>query len=286
MVACFLWEEEAAGSSPASLRESGDSRSPEGEGRKIARAVMIVEVLYGVFGAGVLLSALAVTRAATPVNAALRLVLAFCNAAGRRRLLQVEFRALIFRVVYVGAVRVLFLFVVRRLNVQPLPRHERVRSGTWPRGLVVLGLFLGERWGVRSEVRAKEAALPVSRRTGVGSGGGSGERAVATRTREGAAEAVRGSGPAGRSWTGEVVERVEPRTNLEARGQVLYTEYRVAFLRAGLVLLVARVGAIVLTRTVPSSSREQTLRQQVHQQVSRDVEQAILLTKPEAPRVG
>ena len=285
MVACFLWEEEAAGSSPASLREGGDPRGRGGE-KKIARAVMIVEVLYGVFGAGVLLSALAVTRAATPVNAALRLVLAFCNAAGRRRLLQVEFRALIFRVVYVGAVRVLFLFVVRRLNVQPLPRHERVRSGTWPRGLVVLGLFLGERWGVRSEVRAKEAVLPSARRTGAGSGGAGGERALGERARAGAAEAVRGSGAEGRSWAGEVVERVEPRTNLEARGQVLYTEYVVAFLRAGLVLLVARVGAIVLTRTVPSSSREQTLRQQVHQQVSRDVEQAILLTKPEAPRVG
>ena len=87
----------------------------------------------------------AVITAANPVQAALRLVLVFCNAAGLRRLLQVDFRALIFLVVYVGAVRVLFLFVVRRLNVQPLSRADRSRARVRPRAAAVATRFRGER---------------------------------------------------------------------------------------------------------------------------------------------
>lgn len=201
-----------------------------------------------------LLSALAVITAANPVNAALLLVLTFCNAAGRRRLLQVEFRALIFLVVYVGAVRVLFLFVVRRLNVQPLSRSERSRARVRPRAVAVGAVFLGERRVVRGDVRTL--------------GGEAGARSPGTRV-----------------WTDTATRRTG-RSNLAALGQLLYTHYLSAFLRAGLVLLVARVGAIVLTRTVPSSSREAVLRQQVHQQVARDVDQAVLLTRPRTRTVG
>lgn len=195
----------------------------------------------------------AVVTAGNPVQAALRLVLVFCNAAGLRRLLQVDFRALIFLIVYVGAVRVLFLFVVRRLNVQPLARADRSRARVRPRAVAVATRFRGERYLVRGEGVYR---LPVSTRARV-------EGGVAGFTSQ--------------DWAagGSAGLRLEGRTDIQALGQVLYTDYALPFLTAGVVLLVARVGAIVLTRTTPTPASVRPRRQQVDQQRSRSVSKAV-----------
>jgi NADH-quinone oxidoreductase subunit J len=109
-------------------------------------------VLFYVFSAVLVLSALRVITARNPVHAVLFLVLAFFNAAGLWMLLHAEFLAIMLVMVYVGAVMVLFLFVVMMLDIN----IERLRQGFWsylPLGAVVglimageMGLILGGRY--------------------------------------------------------------------------------------------------------------------------------------------
>src|SRR4030095_7962816 len=82
-------------------------------------------VLFYVFAAVMVLSALRVITAKNPVHAALFLVLAFFNAAGIWLLLKAEFLAIVLALVYVGAVMVLFLFVVMMLDIN----IDRMREG-------------------------------------------------------------------------------------------------------------------------------------------------------------
>ncbi len=101
---------------------------------------MIETVVFYVFAAILLLSALRVITARNPVHAALALVLAFFTAAGIWLLLRAEFLAITLVLVYVGAVMVLFLFVVMMLDVN----LERLREGFWknlPMAVVVGGIM-------------------------------------------------------------------------------------------------------------------------------------------------
>jgi len=140
-----------------------------------------------------------------PVHSVLFLILAFVNAAGLFVLMGAEFLAMILVVVYVGAVAVLFLFVIMMLDVD----FSELREGFieyLPIGLVIGGVFLAELllvgggWVISPNVaKSITAAIPANV------------------------------------------------SNTEALGLVLYTKYIHYFQIAGLVLLVAMIGAIVLT---------------------------------------
>jgi NADH-quinone oxidoreductase subunit J len=165
---------------------------------------MIVQAIFFYLFAGVLVaSAVMVIAARNPVHSVLFLILAFVNAAGLFVLLGAEFLAMILIVVYVGAVAVLFLFVVMMLDVD----FAELKQGFLqylPFGLVIAGIFLAE------------LLLVVG------------------------------------AWTiGVNITRAAPIppqvSNTEALGLVLYTKYVYFFELAGLVLLVAMIGAIVLT---------------------------------------
>ncbi len=104
---------------------------------------MFEAVVFYLFGAVLLISGLAVITARNPVHGALFLVLAFFTAAALWLLLQAEFLAIALVVVYVGAVMVLFLFVVMMLDIN----FERVREGFWrnlPLALIVGGVMVWE----------------------------------------------------------------------------------------------------------------------------------------------
>jgi NADH-quinone oxidoreductase subunit J len=104
---------------------------------------MFEALVFYAFGAVLLASGLAVITARNPVHAALFLVLAFFTAAALWLLLRAEFLAIALVVVYVGAVMVLFLFVVMMLDIN----LERVREGFWrnlPLALVVGGVMVWE----------------------------------------------------------------------------------------------------------------------------------------------
>jgi NADH-quinone oxidoreductase subunit J len=165
-----------------------------------------------------------VIAAKNPVHAVLFLILAFFNAAGLFVLLGAEFLAMILVVVYVGAVAVLFLFVVMMLDVD----FAELRAGFMknaPLGALV-GLIL-----------FAELVLVV------------GVRVVNPGTLAAASTPIptAGSGI----------------TNTEALGRVLYTKYVYYFQGAGLILLVAMIGAIVLTLRHKVGVKRQSIAAQV-----------------------
>ncbi|HEV2509893.1 MULTISPECIES: NADH-quinone oxidoreductase subunit J [Bosea] len=160
---------------------------------------------FYLFSGVTIASALMVISARNPVHSVLFLILAFVNAAGLFLLLGAEFLAMLLVVVYVGAVAVLFLFVVMMLDVD----FAELRQGFLqylPIGGLIGLIFAVElllvvgAWVIDPQiVRAPVAAIPANV------------------------------------------------TNTAALGQVLYTKYIYYFQAAGLVLLVAMIGAIVLT---------------------------------------
>lgn len=186
-----------------------------------------------------LIAATQVITTANPVHAIFFLVLVFVLTSLLRRLISREFRSLVFLRVYVGAIAVLFLFVVRRLNVQA-DNKERPK-GNIPRLINVAALF--------RFFRGSNILIP-----GWSTGDYQGYDVVLTR------------------------DRLTNRTTI---GQVLYTKFCVEFLLAGIVLLVSRIGAVLLTLSTSTEGKltvTPALRQQVHQQHARDAQRAIFKT--------
>ncbi len=174
-------------------------------------------IAFYLFSAIMIASAFMVIAARNPVHSVLFLILAFFNAAGLFVLLGAEFLAMILVVVYVGAVAVLFLFVVMMLDVD----FAELKSGALqylPIG-ALMGLIL-------------LAELVMVGGVWVMAPGASAALASAT--------------PAGM-------------TNTVALGRILYTDYIYYFQIAGLVLLVAMIGAIVLTLRHRPGVRRQSI---------------------------
>jgi NADH-quinone oxidoreductase subunit J len=166
---------------------------------------MIAALFFYLFAGICVASAVMVIASRNPVHSVLFLILAFVNAAGLFVMMGAEFLAMILVVVYVGAVAVLFLFVVMMLDVD----FAEIRHGVLqylPVGILVGGIFLAElllvvgAWAIGPGV---SAAITAPIPTNV--------------------------------------------PNTEALGLVIYTRYVYFFEGAGMVLLVAMVGAIVLT---------------------------------------
>jgi NADH-quinone oxidoreductase subunit J len=192
--------------------------------------MIISAFFFYLFSAIMIASAVMVIGARNPVHSVLFLILAFVNAAGLFVLLGAEFLAMILVVVYVGAVAVLFLFVVMMLDVD----FVELRQGFLDYlpvgalvGLVVLGellLVLGS-WAFAPEA-AMEAAAPIP--------------PIAS--------------------------------NTQAIGELLYTRYIYFFQAAGMVLLVAMVGAIVLTLRHKTAVKRQSIAAQVGRTPATSVE--------------
>jgi NADH-quinone oxidoreductase subunit J len=181
---------------------------------------MIVQaVLFYIFAAVAVASGAMVVASRNPVHSVLFLIVTFFNAAALFVLIGAEFLAMILVIVYVGAVAVLFLFVVMMLNIDFL----QLRSG------FVRYLPVGAAIGV---VLLAELIFLVFGWFGA-LGGPSAAMASAT---------------AGLSLS-----------NTRALGDILYTRYLFAFQAAGLILLVAMIGAIVLTLRQRADVRRQSI---------------------------
>src|SRR3954471_8606591 len=167
---------------------------------------MIVQALaFYLFAAVLVASGVMVIASRNPVHSVLFLILAFFNAAGLFLLIGAEFVAMILVIVYVGAVAVLFLFVIMMLDVN----FRELRHGILqylPAGALVGLILLGElalvlgSWVVAPQAAGRLAA-PVPAQV----------------------------------------------ANTNALGQLIYTHYAYLFQAAGLILLIAMIGAIVLT---------------------------------------
>lgn len=178
---------------------------------------MAATLFFYLFSTMAIASAVMVILARNPVHSVLFLILCFFNAAGLFILMGAEFLAMILVVVYVGAVAVLFLFVVMMLDVDFVKLREGMASYLPIGGaigfivLAELALVLGT-WTISPEA-LKASASPTP-----------------------AANTV---------------------SNTQALGEILYTKYVYYFETAGLILLVAMIGAIVLTlRHKPGVKRQ------------------------------
>ena len=193
---------------------------------------MISIIAFYLFATLTIASAIAVIFARNPVHSVLWLILAFFNSAGLMLLLGAEFIAMLVVIVYVGAVAVLFLFVVMMLDID----FASLRSGftrNLPFGIMIALVLLAE---VIVAISAWKAGPALSGRA--------------------------------------IPEAATP--NIVALGQMLYSRYLFAFELAGLILLVAMVGAIVLTHR----SRGDTRAQNIWKQVGRRPDEAIKNVNP------
>jgi len=202
---------------------------------------LIQALCFYAFAGVAIASGVMVIAARNPVHSVLFLILAFFNAAGLFVLLGAEFLAMILVIVYVGAVAVLFLFVVMMLDIN----FVELRQGFLqylPIGVIIgitlfVELFLVlSVWVLAPETGAASAApMPP----------------------------------------------IAQVTNTAALGALLYTRYIYAFQAAGLILLVAMIGAIVLTLR----AREGVRRQKIASQIGRTRAEAVQVLKVQ-PRQG
>jgi NADH-quinone oxidoreductase subunit J len=176
----------------------------------------VAAIAFWVLAIATVSAGLAVILARNPVHSVLFLIVAFFSAAGLFVLLGAEFLAMILVVVYVGAVAVLFLFVVMMLDID----FSALRAGFaryLPVGAVVAAVLVAEMAWISYTVATRGAAA--------------------------------GNQPLAPTSV----------TNAEAIGRVLYTDYVYFFQAAGMILLVAMIGAIVLTLRHRAGVRRQSI---------------------------
>ncbi|MXO61778.1 NADH-quinone oxidoreductase subunit J [Qipengyuania oceanensis] len=199
---------------------------------------MIQTIAFYLFAFLVIASAVLVVTARNPVHSVLWLILAFFNAAGLMVLVGAEFIAMLLVIVYVGAVAVLFLFVVMMLDID----FAELRAGftkNFPLGILIALVLLAE---LVLGIGAWQAgALDLGTPAGEGA-----------------------------PLVGE--------SNIESIGALLYGRYLFLFESAGIILLVAMIGAIVLTHRPTKTTRGH---QDIGKQVRRRPEEATVLKQPE-----
>ncbi len=183
----------------------------------IATLMFYVFSLITVFSAGMVISS------KNPVHSVLFLILAFFNAAGLFVLLGAEYIAMTLVIVYVGAVAVLFLFVVMMLNVN----FAELREGFLkylPLGAVVATTIFAE------FIMVFRIALNANEKLAIAA---------------------------------QQIPNAEEISNTKAVGAVLYTHYAYPFQMAGIILLIAMIGAIVLTKRERAGVRKQSVAKQL-----------------------
>lgn len=197
---------------------------------------MLTALFFYLFASLSIIAGFMVIAAKNPVHAVLFLILAFFNVAGLFLLLGAEFLALTLLIVYVGAVAVLFLFVVMMLDVD----FAELKSGFLnylPAGILVGGILLAEIIMAASAWVLNPSLSKLAK------------------TKAPAADL----------------------TNTEAFGRVLYTDHIYYFEAAGLLLLIAMIGAIVLTLR----QRDGIKRQDIAKQVARSPKDSMEIRKVE-----
>lgn len=185
-------------------------------------------LLFLLFSSFALLSSLMVISLKNAVHAVLFLILVFCNIAGLLLLLGAEFLSFLLLIVYVGAIAVLFLFVVMMLNVKSSPMRFNFFSVA-PLGILIFFVLLIQFFTIAENFNLHE--LQQTQLIWM-------------------------------SWFSEECNT----PNIKVVGQVLYTHYSFLFLLSGLILLVAMIGAIVLTM----HQRTNVKKQKIELQLTRD----------------
>ena len=203
-------------------------------------AELIPTLVFYLFSAVTVFSAGMVISSKNPVHSVFFLILAFFNSAGLFVLIGAEYIAMTLVIVYVGAVAVLFLFVVMMLDINFAELRQGFLSYL-PLGALVAGVVFVELVLAFSISLASPGALSPAR---------------------------------------HAIARPHDVTNTESIGNVLYTYYLYPFQMAGVILLIAMIGAIVLTLR----HRPGVRRQDISKQLSRTREESIQIVRVESGR--
>jgi NADH:ubiquinone oxidoreductase subunit 6 (subunit J) len=200
---------------------------------------MNIEVLlFYILGSLALVSGGLVVSARNPMHSILFLVLVFCNSAGLLLLLETEFLAMIFLVVYVGAIAVLFLFVVMMLNIRVTELKESILRYLPIGGLVLIIFFIEILSVINGDLVPFFSITTLNLDSQI------------ILLQKDLTLTI---------WS----NNINPITNIEAIGELLYTYYFYCFLMASLILLVAMIGAILLTMRKQFNVRRQDVFDQV-----------------------
>jgi len=204
--------------------------------------MLILGLLFYIFAFVMVVSALNVVLVKNPVHSVLCLILCFFSASGIFMILGAEFIAMVMIIVYVGAVAVLFLFVVMMLNINFIKMKEGFQRYLPLCLIIATVLFIDLYLVINSSVNQENLLL------------------------------AKASIP---------IPSEKDLTNTHSIGMVLYTEYFYPFQIAGLMLLVAMIGSIVLTHRVRTNVKKQN----ISDQLARKREDCISIVTPES-RMG
>ena len=183
----------------------------------------VTQLTFYTFSFVMLLSSLMVISTKNPVHSVLFLILAFLNAAGIFVILHAEFLAMILIIVYVGAVAVLFLFVVMMLDIKTTIEKSNILQ-YMPIGLFIGFVFIAELVIVLINTKLELSNMQIL------------------------------SNP---------LNKFAELSNTKAIGSVLYTDYILHFQLAGVILLVAMIGSIVLTLRERTGVKRQSVAEQL-----------------------
>ena len=200
---------------------------------------MIINILFYLFSIILLFSSFMVITVKNSIYAVLFLVLSFIAASGLLLLLKCEFLALMFIIIYVGAIAVLFLFVVMMLDLK-ITSYKKDILKYFPFGSLIGGLFLTEILFIVNETFQLN---PYS-------------NFFLENTYF--------------SW----YTRLENFTEIQSIGQVVYTQYVLQFLIAGNVLLLATIAAVVLTITTNTNTEKKQI---IYKQLSRNYKNVLVV---------
>ena len=185
------------------------------------------DYIFMAFGLGAIITALLVISKNNPVHSVFFLVLTFGNTSALLLLLGVEFIAIIFWIVYVGAIAILFIFVIKLINIKIVELLDN-SSRYLPVGFIIGFLLLLEIFiYIDSYTNIDYYFLPLNNITF--------------------------------NYTG-----IAGSTNIELLGQILYTDYWLNLILASIILLVAMVGAILLTLGHETDVKRQDIFSQIN----------------------
>jgi len=194
---------------------------------------MVIDFAFYLFSGVLILSSLAVILSRNPIYSVLFLILAFFNSSGLFLLANAEFLAMLLVIVYVGAVALLFLFVIMMLNIDYQKMDKEIFSYL-PLGIVVVLILFFEIIVVMNSVeilQAGESVLNISKRYLIN----------------------------------------QDEANTYQIGKILYTEFFLHFQLAALILLVAMIGSVVLAHRKRDGLKRQVIAKQVSRKRSDSV---------------
>lgn len=222
-------------------------------------------ILFNLYASLALTSGIGVIVSKNPVHSVIFLILVFCNATGLLLLFKIELLAMMFIIIYVGAIAVLFLFVVMMLNIK---RNELNDINDNTKEFTIIKL-------IKKPITLSTLIFIL---TGLTLTATTYNNDLFSLLKTNQGEFINqinilwnNQEPLQKPW----IALLDSVTNVQSLGYLIYTYYFYYFFMSGLILLIAMIGAIVLTMYKHKKAKKQL----IYKQVSRKIEDVLAFTK-------